>query len=150
MYLFFFFFVNPFELPYRSYDIQCELVDKHSMVSYFPKTLSLGCIFLICCAARICSFFLLFCCSNIVFSVWIFRNSVVGHDSVFRCCAMELVSERCIVCLLDRVFEVKLAYILLFSEIQSTKVHLNRSITLFFAKLQSWKRNYNQWLSWRF
>ena len=39
---------------------------------------------------------------------------------------MELVSERCIVSLLDRVVEVKPAYtLLLFSEIQSPKGHLN-------------------------
>ena len=38
---------------------------------------------------------------------------------------MELVSERCIVSLLDRVVEVKPKYIFLFSEIQSLKGHLN-------------------------
>ena len=43
----------------------------------------------------------------------------------FRCCAMELVSESCIVSLLNRVVEVRLMYILLFSEIQSPKGHLN-------------------------
>ena len=32
------FFVNPFELPYQSYDIRQELVDKPSMISYFPST----------------------------------------------------------------------------------------------------------------
>ncbi len=44
-------------------------------------------------------FCLLFWCSNIVvFSERIFRNSVVGHECFFfKCCAMELVSERCIV-----------------------------------------------------
>ena len=36
---------------------------------------------------------------------------------------MELVSERCIVSLLNRVVEVKPTYILLFSEIQSPKGH---------------------------
>ena len=82
-------------------------------------------MFLICSASRICSFCLLFWCSNIVFSVRIFRNFVVGHEWFFNCCAMELVSERCIVNLLDRLVEVKSTYISLFSEIQSPKVHLN-------------------------
>ena len=56
----------------------------------------------------------------------------------FKCGAIELVSERCIVSLLDRVVEVKPTYILLLllllillllllllSEIQSSKGHLN-------------------------
>ena len=43
----------------------------------------------------------------------------------FRRCAMGLLSERCIVSLLDRVFVVKPIYVLLFSEIQSPKRHLN-------------------------
>ena len=60
-----------------------------------------------------------------MFSVRIFRNSVVGHECFFKCGAMELVSERCIVSFLDRVVEVKLMYILSFSEIQSLKGHLN-------------------------
>ena len=30
------FFDNPFELPYWSYDIRQELVDKPSIISYFP------------------------------------------------------------------------------------------------------------------
>ena len=47
---------------------------------------------------------------------------------------MELVSERCIVSLLDRVLEVKPTYILLFSEIQSPKGHLNWYIMLVFCK----------------
>ena len=33
-----YFFVNPFELPYWSYDIRWELVDKSSIISYFPST----------------------------------------------------------------------------------------------------------------
>ena len=45
---------------------------------------------------------------------------------------MELVSDRCIVNLLDRVVEVKPTYIL-FSEIQSPKGHLNQYI-MFFCK----------------
>ena len=49
---------------------------------------------------------------------------------------MELVSERCIVSLLDRVVEVIPTYILLFSEIQSPKEHLNRYIMLVFCKSQ--------------
>ena len=58
-------------------------------------------MFLICRASRICSFCLLFWCSNIVgFSVRISRTSVVRHECLFKCCAMELVSERCIVSLL--------------------------------------------------
>ena len=32
------FFVNPFKLPYWSYYIRLELVDKSSMISYFPST----------------------------------------------------------------------------------------------------------------
>ena len=43
--------------------------------------LSVGCRFLICRASRICSFCLLFWCSNIVvLSVRIFRNCVVGQE----------------------------------------------------------------------
>ena len=132
-----YFFVNPFELPYWSYDIRLELFDKSSIISYFPSTfcptlgyhqggcnfckwgrasvlwycveftfricsinnvssqrhlnilalvlkwipLNLGCMFLLCSASRICSFRSLFWCSNIVvYSVRIFRNSVVGHE----------------------------------------------------------------------
>ena len=33
-----YFFVNPFELPYWSYDIRLELVDKPSIISNFPST----------------------------------------------------------------------------------------------------------------
>ena len=47
---------------------------------------------------------------------------------------MELLSERCIESLLDRVVEVKPIYILLFSEIQSPKGHLDWYITLVFCK----------------
>ena len=32
-----YFFVNPFKLPYRSYDISQKLVDKPSIISYFPS-----------------------------------------------------------------------------------------------------------------
>ena len=35
-----------------------------------------------------------------MFSVGILRNSVVGHECFFKCCAMELVSERWIVSLI--------------------------------------------------
>ena len=63
-------------------------------------------------------------------SVRIFRRCVVGHECFFKCWAIELVSERCIVRLLDRVVEVKPTYILLLSEIQSPKGHLNLYITL--------------------
>ncbi len=31
-------FVNPFELAYSSYDIRRELVDKSSIISFFPST----------------------------------------------------------------------------------------------------------------
>ena len=97
--------------------------------------LTFGCIFLMYSASRICSFCLLFCCSNIVvFSVKIFRNSVVEHEYFFRCCAMKLVLERCIVSLPRRVVEVKPTYTLLFSEKQSSKGHLNWYITLVFCK----------------
>ena len=44
------------------------------------------------------------------------------------------MSERCIVSLLDRVVEVKPTYILLLSEIQSPRGHLNLYITLVFCK----------------
>ena len=47
---------------------------------------------------------------------------------------MELVSERYIVSLLNKVVEVKPTYILLFSEIQSPKRHLNWYIMLVFCK----------------
>ena len=47
---------------------------------------------------------------------------------------MELQSERCIVSLLDRVVEVKPRYILLLSETQSLKGHLNRYIMLVCCK----------------
>ena len=47
---------------------------------------------------------------------------------------MELVPERCIVSLLDRVVVVKPTYIQLFSEIQSPKGYLNWYITLVFCK----------------
>ena len=60
-----------------------------------------------------------------MFSVRIFRYSVVGDKCFFKCCAMKLVSKRCIVSLLNRVVEVKSTYVLLFSEIQSPKGHLN-------------------------
>ena len=33
-----YFFVNPLELPYWSYDSRRELVDKSSIISYFPST----------------------------------------------------------------------------------------------------------------
>ena len=72
------------------------------------------------------SFCLLFCCSNIVvFSVRILRNSVVGQGCLLRCLAIELVSERCRMSHIDRLVEVKQTYILLFSEMQSPKEHLN-------------------------
>ena len=75
-------------------------------------------MFLICSASRICSFCLLFWCSNIVvLSVGIFRNCVIGHECFFKCWAIELVLERCIVSLLNRVVEVKPTYISLLSEI---------------------------------
>ena len=71
----------------------------------------------------------------ILLSVRILRNSVVGHKYFFKCWVIELVSEKCIVNLLDRVVEVKLTYILLLlSEIQFPKGHLNWYITLFFCK----------------
>ena len=69
----------------------------------------------------------------IVFLVRILRNSV-GHECFFKCWAIELVLERCIVSLLDRLVEVKPTYILLLSEMQSPKGHLNWYITLFFCK----------------
>ena len=53
---------------------------------------------------------------------------------LFKGCAMELVSDRCILRLLDGVVEVKPTYILLFLEIKSPKGHLNWYITLVFCK----------------
>ena len=41
-----------------------------------------------------------------MFLVRFFHDSVVGHECYFKCCAMELVLERCIISLLDRVVEV--------------------------------------------
>ena len=97
--------------------------------------LSAGCRFLKYSASRIWSFCLLFWCSSIVvLSVRIFRSCVVGHECFFKCWAIELVSERCIVSLLDRVVEVKPTYILLLSEIQSPRGHLNLYITLIFLQ----------------
>ena len=110
--------------------------------------LSLGCIFLIYSASRICSFRLLFCFSNIMFSVRIFRNSVAGPECFFRCYAVELVSERCIISLLDRVVEVEPTYILLFIVIKSHKGHLNRYITLVFYNTPI--EGEQLFLSWRF
>ena len=52
----------------------------------------------------------------------------------FKCKAIELVSERYIVSLLNRVVEITPTYILLLSEIQSPKGHLNLYITLVFCK----------------
>ena len=69
----------------------------------------------------------------VVLSVRIFCNSVVGHECFFKCFSMELVSERSIVSLLDRVVEVKPTYIL-FSKIQSPKGHLDLYITFVFCK----------------
>ena len=59
-----------------------------------------------------------------MFSVRIFHNSVVGHECFLKCCAMELVSKKCTVSLLDRVVEVKPTYISLLSE-RKSKEHLN-------------------------
>ena len=75
--------------------------------------LSVGCMFLICSASKICSFCLFWCSNTVVLSVRIFRNCVVGHECFIKCWAIELVSERCIVSFLDRVVEVKPTYILL-------------------------------------
>ena len=99
-------------------------------------------MFLIFSASRICSFCFLFWCSNIfVLSVGIFRNSFVRHECFFKCWAIELVSERCIVSLLDSVVEVKPTYILLsLSEIQSPKGHLIWYIILFFLQNSNWGR----------
>ena len=61
---------------------------------------------------------------------------LLGMNVFFKCWAIELVSERCIVSLLDRVVEVKPTYILLLlllSEIQSPRGHLNLYITLVFC-----------------
>ena len=57
----------------------------------------------------------------VLFSVRIFRNSVGEQECTFKCWAIELVSERCIASLLDRVVDVKPTYILMFSEIQSPR-----------------------------
>ena len=59
-----------------------------------------------------------------MFSRRIFRNSIVGCEFFFKCCAMELVSERCIVSLLDRVVEVKPTYILILHTVKWFQVLL--------------------------
>ena len=41
-----------------------------------------------------------------MFSIRIFLNSVIEQKCFFRCCAIELVSERCIVNRLDRTFKL--------------------------------------------
>ena len=58
---------------------------------------------------------------------------LLGMNVFLNAWAIELVSERCIVSLLDRVVEVKPTYILLLSEIQSPRGHLNLYITLVFC-----------------
>ena len=95
--------------------------------------LSLGCFILIWSTLRICNH-LLFSCSNIVLLVRIFRNSIFRQECFFRCCAIELVSDRCIVNHFNCVVEVKLMYILLFPEIQSPIVNLNWDITFIYCK----------------
>ena len=103
---------------------------------------SLGCLFLMCSALRICyflfcffflfvCFFLLFCFSNSVgFSVRIFRNSVVGQEcflsvGLFNWCQRDALSR------LDRVDEVKPTYKFLFSEIKFPIGHLNLYIYIY-------------------
>ena len=63
---------------------------------------------------------ILLCCRREFFVILLLSMNVF-----FKYCAMELISERCIVSLLDRVVEVKPTYILLLSEIQSPKGYLN-------------------------
>ena len=86
-----YFFVNPFELPYRSYDIRQEMVYKPSMISYLPSTFypTLGyhqgrmyyksditfvCILLLCKNER------LYCCTlkRLLFK-FVFINSVNSY-----------------------------------------------------------------------
>ena len=83
----------------------------------------------------------LFCFFVFLFSVRIFRNLVVGYECFLRYCAMKLVPERCLVCLLNRVVKVKPTCILLFSEIQYPK-HLNWYITLVFVQ----NSNQGRWI----
>ncbi len=74
-------------------------------------------MFLICSASRICSFGYYFDVLILLFCV--------------KCWAIELVSERCIVSLLDRAVEVKPTYILLLlSEIQSPKGQYYNNTTI--------------------
>ena len=62
-----------------------------------------------------------------MFSVRIFRKSVVVGECFFKCCAMELVSERCIVSLLGRVVDVNI-YVGLTSSTLSRRLieHINQ------------------------
>ena len=113
------------------------MLGHHQGCLHCKSNVNFACTLLLCkwIWSWICNFLLLFCCSNIVvFSVRIFWNSVFGQECIFRCCAIELVSDRCIVSHLDRVVEVKQHYILLFSEIQSPKVHLNWYTMLVFLQ----------------
>ena len=56
-----------------------------------------------------------------MFSVRILRDSVFEQGCFFRCCAIELVSDRGIVNRFHSVVEIKPTYTLLFLEIQSPK-----------------------------
>ena len=93
-----------------------------------------------CVSLRVC---VVFVCYLVALILLCFRQEfyeilLSGMNVFLRCCATELVSERCILILLDRVVEVKPTYILLFSEIQSPKKYLNWYITVFWKILIEW------------
>ena len=70
----------------------------------------------------------IFCLRIFVYALSSYRIDfmVTGRNCFFyRCCAIEPISDRRVKSHLDRLVEVKPTYILLFSEIQSPKVHLN-------------------------
>ena len=66
---------------------------KYISAGFKINSISLGCMFLKC---GMCTFCLLFCYSNIVvFSVRIFRNSIVGHEYFFRCYGTDIRKVHC-------------------------------------------------------
>ena len=90
LYIHYYFVIRRASVPMQCVAVTFKFVSINSVSSkrllrtlaLFGKLilLSLGCMFLICSASRICRFCLLIWCSNIVFSLRIFRNSVVGHE----------------------------------------------------------------------
>ena len=104
--------------------------------------------------------FVIFACYVVVpillcfrFSVRIFRNLLVGQECIFRCSAIELVSEICMVSRLDWEVDDKLTYILLFLEIKSTKRTVKLIYNVSSLQNSNWGRGiivYNQVRVFRF